>query len=467
MAAIGIDIGGTNIRAARVSAEGTILAKVSAPSGPDAARAVDRILSLIADIDAPEVRAIGIGVPGRVDPHRRRVLSGGYLDLSTLDLAGMVEERTGRPVHIDNDCSMALVAEMAVGVARGRGEVAMLTIGTGIGGALASGGRILRGSRTAGQLGHITIDIHGQECLCGRRGCVETTSSGTALRRRITQAGLARETTAGDLMAHAAAGDAVAQAILTDWAAPLRAAIDTLSASVDPELVLLGGGLGREAASALERIPAGSGWFRPQIEAAALGDDAGVIGAALAALGSIRPAGKRAVLVNGVPAAGKSGVAGALARATGWPVLALDTVKNPFLKELGGGDRAFNRTLGRASYAAIFSILRDAPDGTTVIIDAWFGFQPIETLRSHLETAGVTAIAELWCHAPPEVLAERYAARLDSRPAGHPGADYIPELVALAGRAAPTGLADAFAIDTTETFALDPVLAFVHARLGA
>src|SRR5438128_1731415 len=98
----------------------------------------------------------------------------------------------------------------------------------------------------------------------------------------------------------------------------------------------------------------------------------------------------RAVLVNGVPASGKSGVARALAARCGWPILSLDSVKEPFFDHLGLGDREFNRKLGRASYQAIWSIIADASPGLTFIVDAWFGFQPIEVLEAHLARADVS-----------------------------------------------------------------------------
>jgi len=171
------------------------------------------------------------------------------------------------------------------------------------------------------------------------------------------------------------------------------------------------------------------------------------------------------VLVNGIPASGKSTVARAIADRTGWPLLTLDTIKNPFLEHLGGGDRLFNRTLGRASYQAIWSLVRDAPAGSTFIVDAWFGFQPPELLEEHLKMAGVETTAEVWCHAPGEILGERYAARLDQRLPGHPGADYVPELIDLAKRAAPLRRGPLFEVDTTKAIDFEAVVGWLGAAL--
>jgi len=282
--AIGIDIGGTNLRAARVSGADEILERVSERIDRDADTAIGRIIELVRQLDRPDVTAIGIGVPGRVDARRRAVLSGGYLNLAGAALAERVETATGKPVIIDNDCNMALVAEIAVGAGRGRENVVMFTIGTGIGGAIVQEGQILRGRGTAGQLGHITVDVHGAACVCGRRGCVETTSSGTALARHIQEAGLPADTTIDDIFRRAARGNQAARQVLDAWAGPLRAAIDSASAAFDPDLVLLGGGLGKAAHKALLKIPALAPWYQYPVLAAELGDDAGVIGAAVCAL---------------------------------------------------------------------------------------------------------------------------------------------------------------------------------------
>ncbi|PBB25977.1 transcriptional regulator [Mesorhizobium sp. WSM4308] len=471
---IGIDIGGTNLRAARISGTGEILKRVSEKSAPDPELVLGRIADMVRLLDTPDVKAIGVGVPGRVDARRGAVLSGGYVNLASVALAQRLEDMTGKPVVIDNDCNMALAAEMALGAGRGHGNIVMFTIGTGIGGAVAQDRRITRGSATAGQLGHITVDVNGEVCACGRRGCVETTSSGTALGRHIARAGLGADISVDQLFARDTAGDIQARGILDAWVKPLRAAIDTAVAMLAPDLVLLGGGLGRAAHAALGHAPALAPWYQCQVEPAQLGDDAGVIGAGLQALAgelhtspSTQPSrSRRAVLVNGIPASGKSSVSRGIADRMGWPLLALDTIKNPFLEVLGGGDRLFNRTLGRASYQAIWSVVGEAPAGTTFIVDAWFGFQPREVLEDHLRKAGVEQTFEIWCHAPGEVLAERYGARLDQRPAGHPGAAYVPELIELAKRAEPLRRGPLFDVDTTKLIDFDAITAWLRATMA-
>lgn len=467
--AIGVDIGGTNLRAARVAADGAVLARSRAPSAAEPEAVLERLVALVAEVDDPSVSAIGVGVPGRVDFARREVLSGGYVDLSQVALAQRLEARFARPVVIDNDASMALVAEARLGAGRGARHLALLTIGTGIGGGLMENGRIVRGRATAGQLGHIPVDPHGPPCLCGRRGCVEPMSSGTALGRLVREAGLPEGTTADGLLARAEAGDAVAAGVVAAWAGPLRRAVDALVSALDCERVILGGGLGREAAAAVSRLPEESRWYRADVVAATLGDDAGIVGAALAALDA-RPRGRRLVMVNGVPASGKSGVAAQLSAATGWPVYGLDTVKEPFLAEVGAEvgpvERPFNRVLGRASYRAIFALIAAAPEGTTAIVDAWFGFQPRALLEELVAGAGVAEVLELWCAAPPAEVAARYRARAAGRAAGHPGPEYAEELRALAERAAPMGIGPVLTVDTTQPFDTDAARAFIAGAWG-
>ncbi len=279
--AIGVDIGGTRIRAAAVSEQGVILARHAAatPGTPEAVFA--QVSSLISRLDDDGIEGIGIGIPGRVNGASGTIYSGGFVDLSGLALVDRLAAAHRRPVTVGNDAGLALLAEARAGAARGLSCAALLTIGTGIGGAVMVDGRIFHGRATAGQLGHLTVDVDGLPCLCGRRGCVETTSSGTALSRHLGEAGLDPRTAIGDLLLRT---DAAASTVLKRWAGPLRAAIDSLVATLDPERIVLGGGLGAAACRALAAFPAVSPWYQCGVVPALLGDDAGVIGAALTCL---------------------------------------------------------------------------------------------------------------------------------------------------------------------------------------
>jgi glucokinase len=286
--AIGVDVGGTNIRAARISNGGVIHEWKAQPTAGKPHLVAAQILEQIRSLIDGTVGAIGIGLPGRVDSARARVLSGGYVDLTDAPLAAALRKDFAGPVIIDNDCNMALVAEQGLGRGKGIANVIMFTIGTGIGGAVFGNGRIFRGRATAGQLGHLTVDIGGEPCLCGRRGCLETTSSGIALRHHLQGAGLSADTSIDELLTSSENGDTLASKVLAMWASPLRAAIDSAVAAFDPELVLLGGGLGAAAHRALARFPAIAAWYQCPVEPAALGDRAGAIGAGLSALASLQ-----------------------------------------------------------------------------------------------------------------------------------------------------------------------------------
>lgn len=158
-----------------------------------------------------------------------------------------------------------------------------------------------------------------------------------------------------------------------------------------------------------------------------------------------------AVLINGVPASGKSTVAArlvpALLEAGIAPVpLSLDTVKEALFDHVAANDREDNRRLGRASYQAIFASVAAFPDALVPVVDAWHGFQPAIVLRGHLQRARIERVAEMWCRVSPDVAAERYRAR--TRSPGHLPASYADELAELARAATPLGLGPLFEIDT-------------------
>ena len=250
--AIGVDVGGTHLRAARLSQSGEILGKKVRLGSRDAAKALELIRDLIREMDGPGAVAIGIGVPGRVNGWTGEVLSGGYLDLSGWDLKGVITRTFAKPVAVANDCGMALVGEARLGAGRGLSNIVMLTIGTGIGGAVMQSGRLVNGRQCAGQLGHLIVNINGHPCRCGQRGCIETESSGTSLRRHLSEAGYDQNTLYEDILPLAISGDQRALTAMRAWAAPLRAAIRTLSATFDPDVIVLGGGMGHAAVRAQE-----------------------------------------------------------------------------------------------------------------------------------------------------------------------------------------------------------------------
>lgn len=164
------------------------------------------------------------------------------------------------------------------------------------------------------------------------------------------------------------------------------------------------------------------------------------------------------LLVNGVPASGKSTVAAVIARRLRLPVLAVDTVKEAFFDHLGIGDRDYSRRLGRASYQAIFSTIAGFPDGLGAVIDAWHKFVPLDVLEGHLVRAKAGHVIEIWCHAPPEICAERYRSRADRRHPGHPPAAYAAELTNLAASATPIGRWPVIDVDTSRPFDEDGLL---------
>lgn len=278
--AVGLDVGGTHIRAARISADGRMSGRVIERVVSDRAGFTSQALRLIGAIRDDTTRAVGIGIPGRVAGNTGAILSAGYLDIAGLDLSALVRAETRLPCRIENDAAMALIAE-------GQGTVdliAMVTVGTGVGGALLHGGQPFYGGSFAGQLGHIVVASDGPLCNCGRTGCVETFSAGPALGLLIAKEGLPATTDAANLLSAADEGDTRAETILTLWADPMKRALQTLMAIVDPTKVIIGGGLGVDMARAVNRNSPQNTWFNRPIVAARLGDNAGVIGAGLAGL---------------------------------------------------------------------------------------------------------------------------------------------------------------------------------------
>ena len=134
----------------------------------------------------------------------------------------------------------------------------------------------------------------------------------------------------------------------------------------------------------------------------------------------LTPVCKTAILINGIPASGKSTITRLLAETFSLPVLTIDGIKEPFMARLAPVDRPMNRQLGCAAYEVIWSIVGASPASMVWLIDAWFGFQPRETLQKLLRQAGVEQVIEIWNHISPELAVARYASRLATRGAPPP-----------------------------------------------
>lgn len=279
--AIGIDVGGTRIRVGRIGPRGTLDGHGVERVERDRRGFAAQLARLVSEATGPDTVGVGIGIPGRV--RDGEVLSAGYLDIAGLDLPAVVGEATGLPARIENDATMALAAEARALPDGAAGTIAMLTVGTGIGGAVAVDGRPWRGGGLAGQFGHIVVADEGPPCNCGARGCVETLSSGTAFGWLVVERGLPPGVTVEEVLDRTASEGACMD-VITAWARPFARAVRTLRATIDPRLVVVGGGLGAAMVRALDHTPAPGPWFATPVVPARSGDDAGVIGAGLVAL---------------------------------------------------------------------------------------------------------------------------------------------------------------------------------------
>jgi glucokinase len=306
--AVGIDVGGTKIAAARITTEGAIEATTVTPTPArdqdEALAAIEAATSAVIDDD---VVAIGVGMAGLIDVRSGVLLSAPNLEWRNLSVSEALGARFGLPVTVDNDATAAAWAESRVGASRGYDDSLFVGVGTGIGGGIVAGGRLLRGAHgLAGEIGHIIVEPDGPTCGCGNRGCWEQVASGAAIARAGGRAvtdepgsAIARLATGdprratGELVTEAARdGDPAALVILTAVARRLGEGIAGLVNVLDPEVVVLGGGVGesgdlllgplREAYQAsVEGVD-----VRPEVAIvpAQLGNEAGAIGAAFLAL---------------------------------------------------------------------------------------------------------------------------------------------------------------------------------------
>lgn len=305
--AIGIDIGGSKIAAGVVDEDGRVLARVLAetPSTDPAA-----VLDVIAEIAEQfrrdhHIRALGIGAAGFVDVTGSTVLFAPHLAWRNEPLRDAVSRRTGLPVFVDNDANASSWAEWRFGAAQNEPDVVLVTLGTGIGGAIIIDGQPYRGRYgVAGEFGHMQVVPDGLPCECGNQGCWEQYASGRVLARRGREAadagtdlgrrlleaadGDAQQIRGQHVTAAARGGDDEAVGWLTEVGSWLGVGVANLAAALDPGVVVIGGGvidagelLLGPARETFSRTLTGRGYrAEARIVAAHLGPEAGLVGAA-------------------------------------------------------------------------------------------------------------------------------------------------------------------------------------------
>ena len=308
---VGIDIGGTKVAGGVVDTDGVVVARArrDTPHRSTSPSVVeDTIVDVVAeliDISGDDVVAVGIGAAGFVAADRATVVFAPHLSWRDEPLEANLQRRVPVPISVDNDANAAAWAEWRFGAAQGDSHVVMVNLGTGIGGAMILDGQIMRGRfGIAGEFGHMQVVPGGQRCECGNKGCWEQYASGNALVREARSMMTAGSPMATDLLdlvggdpssltgplitEAARDGDATATELLGEIGSWLGIGIANLAAAFDPGVFVIGGGVSaagdlllEPARTTFRRHLTGRG-YRPEarIVAAALGNEAGLIGAA-------------------------------------------------------------------------------------------------------------------------------------------------------------------------------------------
>ena len=309
----GVDLGGTKIRTALAGAGGQVLAETEVPTeaAGGVRHVVERVLYTLelvqreAGVERRQLAALGVGVPGPLDPASGVVYTAPNLGWQDVPVRTILEEKTGIPVYLENDADLAALGEYAWGAGRGAENMVYVTVSTGIGGGLILNGRLYRGSLGgAGEIGHTVVLPDGPPCRCGKRGCTEALASGTAIARRAVElveggfgrgilaaaGGRVEGITAAAVAAAAAAGDGEALFLMKEAARYLGVALANVIVLLSPSLVVLGGGVMQAGEFFYEEIcrqvrrgvigPAA----RARVVPAATGGRAGVLGAVYLAL---------------------------------------------------------------------------------------------------------------------------------------------------------------------------------------
>ena len=311
MVYIGIDVGGTGVQVGVVSEQGQILATDSFPTGvgrpyqemvQDMVRCTKSAVAK-AGLTLEDVKSIGLGIPGIADAKTGTVIFCTNLGWRDIPLRAEIQKYIDKPVYIDNDATVAGLAESVAGVSANTDSSVFLTLGTGVGGGIIIHGKVWSGSHGVGsEIGHMILKMGGEPCTCGNHGCVERYCSATAIIRMAREAVKEHPESAiltaakGDpaninakiVFDAAKAGDPVGMQVFREYVSYLAQAISNIIQFLDPEVIALGGGVSKAGDFLLnavreevphyllyKNIPAA------RIELAKLGADAGIIGAAM------------------------------------------------------------------------------------------------------------------------------------------------------------------------------------------
>lgn len=306
---IGIDLGGTKISGALADINGKVLSQHTIPTNASEGEAavLNRIIQVIekvmelAEVNSEEVKTIGIGSPGPLSAKEGVIITTPNLPFRNFQLVKPIKERFSIPTYLDNDANVAAIGEYMLGAGKGTTNMVYVTVSTGIGGGAILNGKIYRGSTSnALEVGHTTILPEGPRCNCGNYGCAEALASGTAIGKRGREAvekGLEtslknyEKITSYEVFKEAEKGDKVSQNILEESLNYLGVTIANVITNFDPDMVVIGGGVAQAGKIVFDKVQevVNTRCFKSMAESckivpAALGKDAGVIGALALAL---------------------------------------------------------------------------------------------------------------------------------------------------------------------------------------
>ncbi|KOP65249.1 hypothetical protein AMS62_08310 [Bacillus sp. FJAT-18019] len=269
--AIGVDVGGTKIHAGIANKQGDVLYSVNLATLAGEKKVPDRIVEaievLMAEAPKPEggysIQGIGIGTAGQVDQSDGSIrfasdILPGY---TGVPLKRIIEKRFGLPVYVDNDVNVLVLTEKTLGAGRGASHMLCIALGTGVGGAVFTGGKLVHGTwGGAGELGHLSVDFNGLPCVCGGVGCLEQYASGTGIAKRMKaklRSQGSQPSSAVDsreVLARWQSGDPVATEVMDETFAALGAAIASLIHALNPEVIVIGGGVAEAGEPFFERV---------------------------------------------------------------------------------------------------------------------------------------------------------------------------------------------------------------------